>query len=196
MKNIVFINDDSQRVYASYMKRVSNTVSLLPKHEQTDVLMEINSHIYESLKASEVHAGNELSELLDSIDKLGEPEIVLKPLIAQKKLTQATRTFNPIHVIKALALNITNGISYIIFAVLYLFLIAFVFLILAKLFYPSAVGMHLGSDYFVLGITNGNSGTREILGNAFIPVMLAAAFVLYMFITLFLKFKQSILKKN
>ena len=131
IKEIQFKESSSQRIYKNYMNRIEKTLSSLSKSDQKEILLEFNSHIYEGLARK--NKGNETNQLLDILDKLGEPEEVLKPLIADKKLEQATRTFNPIHLFKALTLNITNGVSYLFFGILYIALLGFVFLIYAKL---------------------------------------------------------------
>ncbi len=103
-----------------------------------------------------------------------------------------------IDIIKALVLNFTNGIAYIIFFILYLLLFGFVFLIFAKLINPSEVGLfYKDASFMVLGIaknTNQN-GIMELLGNWFVPVMLLAIIVFYVLITLLLKFKKTINQK-
>ena len=141
---------------------------------QREVLLEFNSHIYEGLARN--HKGKETDQLLDILDKLGEPEQYLKPLIADKKLEQATRTFNPVHLFKALALNVTNGISYLIFGLLYVTLLGFVFLIYAKLSNPENVGFFLKNDSFLaLGKLNEsyfNFGQFFYFFNKFISVEL------------------------
>ncbi|MBV8252357.1 MAG: hypothetical protein JO154_07090 [Chitinophaga sp.] len=183
----------STRVYNDYMKRVKKVTSGLPKESQEDIYMEMNSHIFEAIQHNDKI--NEIDSLLDILEKLGPPEEVLKPLVADKKLEQATKTFNPIHVFKALALNITNGIAYIIFALLYLLLFGFVFLIIAKIVYPSQVGMYYKANtLFVLGITEATvqNGVQELLGNWFIPAMILAIVLFYMVLTALLKLKKNL----
>lgn len=196
IESIKFSQNASKRIYDDYMKRVRKATSSLSVKNQDDIYMEINSHIFEALNLKSTE--NEIDGLLDILQKLGSPEEVLKPLVADKKLEQATKTFNPIHVFKALILNLTNGISYIIFFILYLLLFLFVFLIGAKIFNPSEVGLHYkkGST-FALGIQNGinSNGTTELLGNWFIPAMIVVIVVFYFLITLLLKFKKLINKK-
>jgi len=125
IENIKFNEVALQRIYNDYMKRVIKATNSLSTKNQNDIYMEINSHIYESLenKKNENENENEIELILDIIERLGIPEEVLKPLVADKKLEQATKTFNPIHIFKALILNFTNGISYVIFFILYLFLL-------------------------------------------------------------------------
>lgn len=198
IKEIEFKETASKRVYDSYMKRIKKAVKQLPSSDQNEIILEFNSHIYEGLQR---HTNSlEIDHLLDIIDKLGIPEEVLKPLVADKKLDQATKTFNPLHIIKALALNITNGISYLIFFVLYLLLFGFVYLIYAKIVNPKEVGLFLNDNSFmVLGqIKEGklnNTAITEVLGNWFIPSMLLSIIVSYFIITYLLKLKRKINKK-
>lgn len=192
-KKISFSEKNAQRVYDNYINSIKNVTRSLSEKDREDVLMEFNSHIYESLQNKTT--STELENLLNSIDKLGNPEEVLKPLIADKLLEKATKSFNPIDVLRALALNITNGISYVIFFILYLFLGGFIFLIFAKLFNGSKVGMFFRNGEFqVLGLTPNTDGYEEVLGYWFIPVMLVFMVVLYLLITLLLKLKKSINK--
>lgn len=201
IEDIKFEQKASQRIYSDYMKRIKKATASLSKISQDDIYMEFNSHIFEAIQHKS--QANEIDSLLDIIEKLGAPEEVLKPLVADKKLEQATRTFNPVHVFKALILNFTNGISYVFFFVLYLFLFGFVFLIFAKIINPSLVGLHMKDDsfsVFVLGIMSQEdkikNHTHEVLGYWFIPAMLLAIVVFYLFITLLLKLKKSINQKT
>ncbi len=196
IENIKFSQEASKRVYNDYMKRVKKATSSLSKQNQDDIYMEFNSHIFEAIQQK--NGINEIDLLLDILENLGVPEEVLKPLVADKKLEQATKTFNPIHVFKALVLNFTNGITYIIFFFLYLLLFGFVFLIFAKITNRSEVGLfYKDASFMVLGIvdnTNKN-GVTELLGNWFIPVMLISIVFFYILITILLKFKKSINQK-
>jgi len=201
IEDIKFKQKASERIYTDYMKRIKRATASLSKINQDDIYMEFNSHIFEAIQHK--NETNQLDSLLDIIEKLGSPEEVLKPLVADKKLEQATKTFNPIHVFKALVLNFTNGVSYIFFFIMYLFLFGFVFLIFAKIINPSLVGLHMKKEslsIFVLGITSSHdqikNQTTEVLGNWFIPVMLLSIIIFYFLITLLLKLKKSINKKH
>lgn len=198
IKEIEFKETASKRVYDSYIKRTKKAIRPLPLSDQNDILLEFNSHIYEGLQRNQNKT--EIDNLLDILDKLGIPEEVLKPLVADKKMEQATKTFNPLHIIKALALNLTNGISYVIFFILYLLLFGFVYLIYAKIINPEEVGLFLQNESFlVLGKINqeklSDTGITEVLGNWFIPIVLLSIFASYFLITYLLKLKRKINKK-
>lgn len=192
-KRIDFEDKNAQRVYDNYIKSIKNVLKPILDKDRQEVLMEFNSHIYEYIQNNK--SKSELNELLNAIDKLGSPEEVLKPLIADKLLEKATKSFNPIHIFKALSLNIANGVSYIIFLLLYLSLGSFVFLIFAKIS-DSTVGVYFKEGEFqVLGPVKDASGYQDVLGYWFIPVMILAIVTLYFLITLLLKLKNSLTKK-
>jgi len=193
MKQLEFKQQAAQRIYDDYIKRINRSVASLSKADQQDIQLEFNSHIYESMLGSTLET--EVDSLLDVLQKLGAPEEVLIQLVADKKLEQATRTFNPAHIFKALALNVSNGISYTIFIILYLILGVGVFSVGAKIFYPDKVGFYVYEKGWSIGIGE-NSGT-EVLGNWFIPVMLGVLLVLYILTTLMLKLIRTLkLKKK
>ena len=50
IENIKFNEVASQRIYNDYMKRVNKVTNSLSTENQNDIYMEINSHIFESLK--------------------------------------------------------------------------------------------------------------------------------------------------
>lgn len=193
-KKIEFEDKNAQRVYDNFIKNLRNILKPILDEDRQEVLMEFNSHIYERIQNNK--SKSELNELLNAIDKLGSPEEILKPLIADKLMEKATKSFNPIHIFKALLLNIANGVSYIIFSLLYLSLGTFVFLIFAKLF-NSNVGLYFQEGKFqVLGLVIETSDYQEVLGYWFIPVMILATVILYFIITLLLKLKNSLTKKK
>ena len=190
LTKINFKDTNAQKIYENYLKQIQLATKKLSKEDQQDILMELNSHIYESFQKN--NDNDELSNLINALEKIGIPNQVLKPLIADRKLRQATKTFNPIYVLQALVLNISNGVIYLVFAVLYMFLFAFIFLIAAKIFYPSITGFfYKKNEFFTFGLVpfDQNNMKYEILGNWFIPITVIMAILFYLIITALLKFK-------
>ncbi len=195
MKPIPFESSAAQKVYSDYINRIKRVVKSLPKEDRNDVLMEFNSHIFESVQQRSSAMGPEIDTLLEVLETLGAPEEVLQPRVADMKLKQATRSFNPLHVFKALALNIGNGIFYTLIAILYLFLFVFVFIIGAEMLYPEEVGLYFKNGHFqLLGLIDEKSRNApeitEVLGNWFIPVMILVAVLWYVLITILLRIKR------
>lgn len=196
MQTINFNTTSAQKIYDRYLKRVNRTAAILNKEDRRDVLMEINSHIFEGLQKSQ---NDEVSNLLDLLDSLGEPEDFLQPLVAEKKLVEATKTFNPKHIFQALVLNITKGIRFIIFSILYLSLFTFGFLIVAKILNPEKTGLYYkANEFFVLGYTSNATLADEMLGFWFIPLCVIVCIICYLLITLLFRWsnKSNINFKN
>ena len=204
-KEIQFTGDDAQRVYRIYIQSVKKATQQLRREDSLEILMEFNSHLYEGSRAES--SKSELSNLLDTINDLGVPQEVLKPMIAEKMVDKAARSFKPIDIYNALYLNIGNGISYIIFALLYCLVCLILFVTVLKLIYSDFTGLFIGDDLFLLGTNFGNatymgfflegpdgdfSGATEVLGNWFIPLMVLLNTVLYFIITIALSFKKNI----
>lgn len=197
-KEIAFSDQNASRIYKDYISRVQLSTKILSPENREEILMEINSHIYESFH-NNTEDQNDVEKLLNILDKIGKPELFLKELVAEKKLEESTKSFNPISIFKALILNLGNGFSYVLFFILYLSLFSFVFLIFAKLFDPKNVGFfYKANDFFILGklsLANENHQQYEYLGNWFIPAMIVITILFYFILTLLLKLKKSLNKQ-
>jgi len=184
MKALQFSSNNAQRVYDDYIHRSRKMLKILSNKDKEDCLLEINSYIYEYM---EEHKGtDETEKLLNIIQRLGAPEETLKEVIAAKKTSQAIKTFNPKHLAQALLLNIRNGFIYILLFLLFIMLLGFPVLIVAKIMHPEQVGLYVGPGTFAFGIAD-DPNTREVLGNWFIPVTIVLTAVLYFSIIFFLK---------
>ncbi|MGO1597898.1 MAG: hypothetical protein ACTHZ7_14180 [Sphingobacterium sp.] len=193
-KKLQFSDNNAQKVYENYLQQIESATKVLSQADRNDVLAEMNSHIYENLSASN-QKNSEISNLVGTLERLGVPSEVLKPLIAEKKLKQATNSFNPVHVFKALVLNLSNGLIYLVFFFLYLFLFSFIALIFGKLLYPEYTGLFYKDGKLInYGILENGPEMQqyEILGYWLIPFTLLLAVMFYFIITLLLKFKRII----
>lgn len=189
MKNINFENKSAKKIYSSYIERANKTLNALSKQDRTDIMMEINSHIYEGLEQSV--GENEIEKIVRITHSLGNPEEFLKPVIAQKKLGEATRTYNPKHIFHAIYLNIRNGVLFSIFALLYLGLFGFLILIVLKIRYPNETGLFFNDGKFeVLGRLRTSENVEEVLGGFFIPAMFLMMLGLYLLITFLLRLSK------
>ncbi len=184
MKLIEFKDNSAQRVYLDYIQRSKKQLAILSDKDKEDCLLEINSHIYEALGDSSL---TEMESLLNILVNLGPPEETLKALVAEKKTSQAIKTFNPKHLIQALVLNIKNGFIYIFLFILSILLISFPILAVLKLINPEQVGFFAGKSGFYFGFTSTNNYNDEILGNWFIPVTLLIFITLYFTVIFLLK---------
>jgi hypothetical protein len=186
MKRIEFFGSEARRIYDDYIRRSARTLAILSEEDKEDCLMEINSHIYEYMQANT--DGSEITRLLNALERLGEPEITLREVIAAKKIDQAVRTFNIKHLIQALFLNLRNGFIYVVLSVMTLLLLPFSSLIFLKILYPDDTGYFRGNGQNNFGYIVGHEGQTEVLGWWFIPMMLGFCAVFYAMIILCLKF--------
>lgn len=187
MKTLQFTSANAQRVYNDYISRCKRAARILSKKDQEDCLMEVNSLIYGYLENNKTE--DETSDLLTILERIGNPEETLKEVVAIKKTQQAVRSLNPKHIIESLVLNIGKGTFYIIVSLLFLLSGVFFLLAVLKLFFYDRVGCYAGKGALYVGFSDGK-GVEEILGHWFIPVTLAAAFLLYYLTVLLLKFKN------
>lgn len=186
MKSIEFKDKSAKKIYDSYIRRIHRTIKVLSRNDKEDILMEFNSHIYEGLKRSE--GSDEIAALLQITHELGEPEDVLKSLVAEKKLNQATSTFNPKHIVQALFLNIKKSGIFVIFFLLYISLFTFFILIISKIFAPKETGLFFkDGEFMALGRLSTSENVNEVLGIWFIPLMIGSILLLYFTITILMK---------
>ncbi|MGF7042115.1 hypothetical protein [Mucilaginibacter lappiensis] len=184
MKRIIFTNPTAQKIYDDYFKRVNRSISILSTADQLEMQMELNSHVYEATHTALPE--NEIDVLMDALEKLGAPEVALQPIVAVKKVRQATQSFNPKHVLQALYLNIFNGIGYFILAFAYMLVLAFGSLIVFKLVSPTHTGLFVRGEHFVAFgfMVDLPEAATELLGDLFIPVVFLLMGVFYSLTTL------------
>ncbi|PVH26622.1 DUF1700 domain-containing protein [Sphingobacterium corticibacter] len=194
---VPFTDPNAARIYRDYMNRVRRIARKLDRATQQEIVMEINSHIYESFQGESNYAAHETEKLLDTLEHLGQPELFLKPLIADKAMDQATHTFNPIKVVRALILNLTNGISYFLFALCYLLLFSFLIAIILKEIFPTEIGIYSNyKNIFVIGSVEDQYQDLKLADEYFMPIMLVLSAVVYLIITFLLKIKRSLNRRR
>lgn len=171
------------RVWRNYMKRINHLVISLPSEQRDEILLEIESHLFESI--SHASENKEVEKLLDGIEKLGEPEIFLKPIVKERKISNVLQTYSPISVIrnfifnpfenlKRFALNVLLGVGY------FFLFIVFVISIL-KIFFPEVGLFVYPNGAWNLGVAD-DPAARELLGNWLIPGGITISIVLYIFL--------------
>jgi uncharacterized membrane protein len=180
----------SREIYASYLKRVHRVVSPLSKADREDIVMEINSHIHEHMAAQ--GKGDEVNDLLQALKDLGEPEEFLVAQVGQRKLDQATRSFNPIDILLALWMNIGSrfyhSVVYSLLGLFYLLTFVFAFFSLFKIVLPNQIGYFISpSGSWAIGYVHDTSGMKDAWGYWFIPFSIGVTLVLYVVLTLLLK---------
>jgi hypothetical protein len=185
MKKIEFKDTATQRVYDSYMNRCNRVVGILSDADREDCLLEVNSYIYEYTQNNQ--DVGEMTSLLNILERMGDPEVTLKEVVAAKKIDQAVKSYKIKDLFQALILNLKNGVVYIILFCMSLLLVTFPILIVMELIYPKETGLHISDKSFFFGYNSHNSEATEFLGNWFVPVVITMAVAFYFSIIFFLK---------
>ena len=182
-----FNNTLTKKIWHQYDKRLQFILRRINRKEKEELLLEIKSHILESFRQNPAELEEE--RLLNAIDRLGEPEIFLRPLIADKYLSRASRTLNPKDVIKGLYFSFITGIKKAIIS----FFLGFGYIVVSVLaltavlkpFFPNYVGLLLFNDgSMTAGIAFNSSGVKiDYLGYWYIPVAAGLAILIYIALT-------------
>jgi len=170
-RKIVFKNFEAQIVYNKYIKNTKGVIKKLPKAEQEDILMELNSHIFESIQNRE--SSDELQIINEIVDQLGEPKETWSEIGIEKKSTKnknKPKNLN-MNTLKSFAQNFKLGTLYTFSYTLMVFSIG---LISLKIYFGAKLGLYYkNGEYFVLGGIDFGDGIYspeyEMLGIWYIP---------------------------
>jgi hypothetical protein len=181
---------EAQKVFEQYLRTLDDAVTRLPLSMQKDLRAEISLHIIDSMQASK--KGTELDRLRDALDRLGDPDNYLKPMIADYAVEFATSTFQPYHVFRAIVQNIGIGIERTLrssfFFLLYLTLFLFVFLFVSKIIFPSHTGLFFqNGEFHAFGFVSNPQEDSEQLGGWLFPLAILGFSLDYLLITLLMK---------
>lgn len=172
---------------AKYLDEAARVLAPLPTSDRADLLRELESHLVDSVE-SMAPDGDEETRLRAAIERLGEPRIYLRPIVADHLLLAGTTTYRPLVLARGLyqntfggaraaALSVGFGLAYTLIAI-------FAAMALLKAFVPSHVGNFIypdGSRAF--GIVANTANARETLGWSVVPVTLSGAALLYAGVT-------------
>lgn len=191
-----FNNPVTIKIWNQYDQRLEYLLKRINKEEKEEILLEIKGHLWESFRQD--LAESEEERLLNAIGRLGEPEIFLRPLIAEKYMNRASRTLRPQDVIKGLYFSLFTGIKKALISFClglgYLLVFFLVGMAVLKPFFPNYVGVLSFNDgSLIAGMSYNSSGVKiDYLGFWIIPVASGLAALLYIGLTKFLrKVRQS-----
>jgi len=98
-------SETSKKLWCNFERELNHKLKPLPVCEKDDIKMEILSHLYES--ALNDSAETEEKRIINAIDRLGEPDLYLTPLIADILHAQRVAKGHPKAILKSL-LEITQ----------------------------------------------------------------------------------------
>lgn len=164
-----------------YLEDLDSALSGVPMDEKIDLLREIRAHILDA-----VEGGTEVDRVLGG---LGAPDELVERYRMEGMLSRAGRTFSPWILLRTAWRWAFTGIKgfFVFMVALVGYLSAFV-MTLAVVLQPfdHNIGLWVGPRSFSIG-TNHKPGLHEVLGGWFPLVITAAAFVIAMATTQFLR---------
>jgi len=180
----------TKKIWHQYFRRVKRCAKPLKSHQQEELILEIQDHLLESFKQET--GNNEPEKLLNAIDKLGDPEEYLRPMIADRLLSSASSTLNPKTVFKGLYYDLFGDIKSFLISLAFSlgYLAAFIFAVLSifKIFFPDNIGFFINENGGILiGIIGGEPLKKDILGYWDVPLGLLVSSLIYLVLTRNLK---------
>ena len=184
-----FNDRTTQRIWDNYFKRIRKSLNRAPHKISDELILELKSHLYESFE--EDKEKSESNRLLNAIERMGDPDEFLKPIIADKLLIDASKSFNPKSIFYGIYYNLYGGIARVFLALILWagYLIAFFFSALAvlKIFFPQRTGLfYSDKGVYYLGFMETAAG-KDVLGYYFIPIALLISAVLFWILTKLLR---------
>lgn len=98
-------SDIAKKIWCGFERELNHKLKPLPESDRDDIKMEILSHLYESAKNDP--ADSEENRMINAIDRLGEPDLYLTPLISDILQAQSVAKGHPKAIAKSL-LEITQ----------------------------------------------------------------------------------------
>ena len=160
-----------------YLNRLESALRGVPSEYREDILREIRAHIMDSAEHSADHAG--------SVDRvlrlLGTPEELATRYSAECQLQRASRSFSPWLILRTCwqwaKLGIKGTLAFFIAILGYGLALGFTVAVFLKPFMPSQIGWWSGPEGFGIIVPDHPEIMHEWLGNYFVPVIAAAAFL-------------------
>lgn len=175
----------SIRIWENYFKRVNRVLKPAPKKQREEILLELQGHLLESIRNDT--SENEADKVLNAIEKLGDPDEFLRPIVADRLFSDASKTLNPKSIILGLGFNFYSNIKRAFVALMFSFgyLLCLVSALMAvlKVFFPKHVGLLRTKTGSILLGFNLAEANADILGYWIIPISLIISVVLYIILT-------------
>jgi hypothetical protein len=191
MRREMFAEPEASAIWDRFFAGVDAICRGLPEDQRRELMLELQDHLYESYGRQS--GASEAARLDLAIEKIGEPEHFVKPMIADHQLAHAARTLNPRSVIVGLLFNASKGTRALLvsvgFGFGYLLSIGFLLVAIGKPFNPDRIGLfaHPGGGYS-LGIFDLRpDGATELLGYWIIPICIVISVVGYWALTRLLR---------
>jgi len=160
---------------SNYLRGLDSALSGLPAEQKEDILQEIRAHITDSI------SGN--ADRQDALERvlhlLGSPRQLAERYCTEALLVRASHSFSPWVLFQTswrwAKIGLKGMGAFFIALVGYGLALAWMITAVLKPFKPS-VGLWVGGDTIQFGPAPAMFGKHELLGNYYIPVVMALAF--------------------
>jgi hypothetical protein len=161
----------------TYLKRLQSAIRGVSPESKEDILREIRAHIMDSAEHSTDRAG-----AVDRVLRLlGTPEELAARYSAECQLERASRSFSPWVILRTCwqwaKLGIKGTLAFFVALFGYALALGFTVAVFLKPFLPSKIGWWSGPEGFGIIVPDHPEVMHEWLGNYFVPVIAAAAFL-------------------
>jgi uncharacterized membrane protein len=161
----------------TYLDRLQSALRGVSPDYQQDILREIRAHIVDSTE----HNSDQAGAVDRVLSLLGAPEELAARYSTECQLQRASRSFSPWLILRTCwhwtKLGIKGTLAFFVALFGYSLALGFTVAVFLKPFLPSRVGMWIGPKGFDIGVPAHPEQMHELLGNYFVPVIAAAAFL-------------------
>jgi uncharacterized membrane protein len=186
-----FLEPVTVRIWQQYFQRLDHALRPLDEEQRRELGLEVRDHLMQGFR--EIAGASEAERLLTAIDRLGEPDEFIRPLLADKLLKKASRTLTPTAVVSGLYYYLYGGAKRALlgslFGVGYLISLGLVVMAALKIFFPAHIGLLVFENGdWSFGIKLHSVGLKaDVLGFWIIPLGLAIGTLLYWTLTKLLR---------
>lgn len=161
----------------TYLNRLQSELRGVSPDYQQDILREIRAHIVDSTE----HSSDQAGAVDRVLNLLGTPKELAARYSTECQLQRASRSFSPWLILRTCwhwaKLGVKGTLAFFVALFGYSLALGFTAAVFLKPFMPSKVGMWIGPEGFNIGAPTHPEQMHELLGNYFVPVIAAAAFL-------------------
>ncbi len=160
----------------SYLAQLDSALRGLSTEEKQDILLEIRSHIADSVAA----ARDREAAVERVIRLLGDPQELAQRYKAERMLTRASRSFSPLLLLRTTwgwaKLGMKGMVALFVALFGYGVALALTITLILKPIMPSRVGVWWGHGDLNVGMVDHPERMHELLGQWYVPVIVVLAF--------------------
>ncbi len=159
-----------------YLSRLESALRGLSAEEKGDILLEIRSHIADSVAPAQ----DRDAAAARVLRLLGDPKELAQRYKAERMLTRASRSFSPLLLLRTTwgwaKLGMKGMVAFFVALIGYGIALALTITIVLKPIMPSRVGVWWGRGDLNVGMVDHPERMHELLGQWYVPVMVVVAF--------------------